>query len=328
MIPEAEFDRKTLQQVQNLTDSELLTRLDTLYKERGKHRLDKRTRGAWVSILRVLSELVDELPIQPRAVFYQVETRGQIPKTEQGVSKIQNILTKMRKDRVLSCSLISDGSREINELQTFDDVQNFLQIVGRSYRINPWLSQREAPIIGLEKEGLTGIFESVTHEYRVPLCALRGFSSIAFAEDIAQKMEYFLERGVHPVLCYFGDYDPSGECIPQALMNTLRETFGVTDFSFEQIALTPEQISEWNLPTRPLKKPKPGEQGDPRLKKWTGGEISVEIDVLKPGIIRELVRSAIVSHMDREVYNKSLTSERGDVRSISGLISKFSAGAA
>ena len=62
--------------------------------------------------------------------------------------------------------------------------------------------------------------------------------------------------------------------------------------SFERVAVTEEQIAEWNLQTRPTKK------SDTRSKKFKGA--SVELDAIPPAKLRELAAQIIERHVDRE----------------------------
>lgn len=64
-------------------------------------------------------------------------------------------------------------------------------------------------------------------------------------------------------------------------------TFG--SFSFKQLAVTPEQIADYQLPTRPTKKK------DTRSRGF--GDISVELDALPPDVLRSLVQDAIEEHL-------------------------------
>jgi hypothetical protein len=59
---------------------------------------------------------------------------------------------------------------------------------------------------------------------------------------------------------------------------------------FERLAVTEEQITSWDLPTRPTKRT------DTRAKGFTGG--SVEADAIAANALRELVHNAIVQHID------------------------------
>jgi hypothetical protein len=55
------------------------------------------------------------------------------------------------------------------------------------------------------------------------------------------------------------------------------------------LAVTEQQILDWNLPTRPTKK------SDSRAKNWTGD--SVELDAIEPNRLRQIVREAIERHI-------------------------------
>jgi hypothetical protein len=69
----------------------------------------------------------------------------------------------------------------------------------------------------------------------------------------------------------------------------LREYAPDSEIHFKKLAVTPQQIREWNLPTRPTKKT------DSRSKNWKGD--SVELDAIEPDILRQLVRDAIEQHI-------------------------------
>lgn len=61
------------------------------------------------------------------------------------------------------------------------------------------------------------------------------------------------------------------------------------EIHFERIAVEPDQIAEWNLPTRPTK------QSDSRAKAF--GDVSVELDAIEPQRLRDLVEAAINRHL-------------------------------
>ena len=63
---------------------------------------------------------------------------------------------------------------------------------------------------------------------------------------------------------------------------------------FERIAVNPDQIEAWNLPTRPTKKT------DTRSKSFKGE--SVELDAIPPDDLREMVRACIEQHIDDDVH--------------------------
>ncbi len=73
---------------------------------------------------------------------------------------------------------------------------------------------------------------------------------------------------------------------------------------FERIAVTPEQIIEMELPTRPTK------QSDTRAKTFVGD--SVEVDAIPSSTLRGLIRSAIEQWIDDELLSLTKIAERSE----------------
>jgi len=71
--------------------------------------------------------------------------------------------------------------------------------------------------------------------------------------------------------------------------------------TFARLAVTPEQIEDLSLPTRPTKRT------DTRTKNFTGG--SVEVDAIPAPILRRLVERAITQHIDDESYRLTRIAE-------------------
>lgn len=71
----------------------------------------------------------------------------------------------------------------------------------------------------------------------------------------------------------------------------LREFAPEAEIYFERIAVTPEQIAAWDLPTRPTK------QTDSRASAFDGE--SVEVDAIHPDRLRELVAECTERHIDQ-----------------------------
>ena len=93
--------------------------------------------------------------------------------------------------------------------------------------------------------------------------------------------------------------------IPRKVEFDLRTFAPETEIHFECVAVTPEQIVDWQLPTRPTKKT------DSRSKNFKGE--SVEVDAIEPEKLRELVRDCIQRHVDvdaLEVLEVAEESER------------------
>jgi len=103
----------------------------------------------------------------------------------------------------------------------------------------------------------------ITSAWDVELGIVRGYSSETFAEDIAAttKRTYVFQ---------LGDHDPSGVDAWRSFEARVRGFAPDADAVFERLAVTPEQIIEFNLPTRPTK------TTDTRARGFIGE--SVEVD--------------------------------------------------
>src|SRR5262249_31130720 len=136
----------------------------------------------------------------------------------------------------------------------------------------------------VEKDAIASIVVDEADRFGVPTFVCRGFASLSSLHNAAQDFRRMEKLGKLVVVAYVGDHDPSGICIDRKARETLAADFGV-DVDFDRIAVTPEQIERYDLPTRPTK------DGDTRARDWQGG--CVEVDAMPPAELRRLVQNAI-----------------------------------
>ena len=125
-----------------------------------------------------------------------------------------------------------------------------------------------------------------------------------------------MSRESRPIsILYFGDFDPSGEDIYRDIEERLTNDFQI-DASFKKVSLTTEDIERYKLPPNPTK------IGDTRTAKFVAkhGDVAVELDALRPDILREHVEAAILSKIDKKVWEKELEKEKRDKTQINSLI--------
>jgi hypothetical protein len=232
--------------------------------------------------------VIEHEPMTVRQVFYQATVRGIIEKTEHGYGKVQNLLADMRRDGELPYQWIADNTRWMRKPTTFSGPREALLETAKFYRKALWADADAYVEIWLEKDALAGVVVDVTEEYDVPLMVSRGYASLSFLHSAAENME---EQHRPCFIYHFGDYDPSGVNAAEKIDETLNELAPSAEISFERVAVTPEQIAAWNLPTRPTK------STDTRAKSWGGGSESVELDAIEPDMLRRLVRDTIEDHL-------------------------------
>ncbi len=235
---------------------------------------------------RIYEIVHDGRPMTVRQVFYQATVHGFIEKTEAGYQKVQTDLTIMRRAGYLPYDWLADNTRWQRRPKTFDSVSDALTETARLYRKSLWSHADCYVEVWLEKDALSGVVLPVTAAYDVPLMVARGYASLSFLHSAA---EHIADLDVPTFIYHLGDYDPSGVNAGEKIEETLRELAPNAEIYFERLAVTPEQIIEWNLPTRPTK------MTDTRAKRH--GDISVELDAIDPNMLRELVRKAIERHL-------------------------------
>lgn len=253
----------------------------------------RRTKAA-VAIIRgeIARVLADDNPMTVRQVFYQLVGRGVIEKTEEQYQNVVvRLLTAMRLEGELPFDWIVDTSRRRRITRTYDAVAEAIEDTARYYRKS---ALKESPAyieVWVEKEALSGLMWDVASDYDVPLLASKGMPSLTFLHDTAEAIRREWRWRRRPSFIYqFGDHDPTGALIPRSLEARLREFCPNADFTVERVALTPEQIVEHRLPTRPTKR-----EGNRHAKGFEGE--SVELDALPPRTLKSMVREVIGRHI-------------------------------
>ena len=233
--------------------------------------------------------LTVERPMTVRQIFYRAVSSRLVEKSEgEYKATICRLLGKLRRDGRVPYDWIADFTRWMRKPNSYAGLRSALEHTQRIYRRDLWQNQDAYVEVWLEKDALSGVVYDVTEVYDVPLMVTRGYASMSFLHSAAEAI---LAKGKPTYLYYFGDYDPSGVNIPVTVERTLRELAPGAEIYFKRAAVTPEQIRDFELPTRPTKKT------DSRSKNFEGE--SVEVDAIPPDSLRALVRECIEQHIDR-----------------------------
>jgi hypothetical protein len=252
-------------------------------------RRKRRTKAQMEQVTDAIIEVVEaDYPVTVRQVFYRLVSTGLIDKTEaEYKGTVNRLLTELRLAGVIPFGYIADNTRWMRKPRTFASVADALQQTARHYRRAVWHDLDEYIEVWLEKDALAGVLIEETDPYDVPLMVTRGYPSLSYLYEAAEAIASY-DRPTF--IYYFGDHDPSGVDIRRNVERRLREFAPDADITFIPVAVTPEQITEMRLPTRPTKRT------DTRSRDFIGE--SVEVDAIPPGQLRELVREVISYHVD------------------------------
>jgi hypothetical protein len=227
-------------------------------------------------------------PMTIRQVYYQASVHGIVAKTEKAYKTVIIAeLTNMRRAGIIPYDWITDNTRWPRKPRTYRTIADALADTAENYRKSLWADMDCYVEVWLEKDALAGVLLPVTATFDVPLMVSRGYASLSFLHNAAETIKGIAEP-TH--IYHLGDYDPSGVNAGEKIEETLREMAPDADITFMRLAVTPEQIEAWKLPTRRTK-PK-----DTRAKRF-GSKVSVELDAIEPNMLRRLVREAIERHM-------------------------------
>jgi hypothetical protein len=256
----------------------------------------RRSKAAITAIKTAITDvLAADNPMTVRQVFYQLVVRGVIEKTEAAYKVVVvRLLTEMRMADDIPFEWIVDESRRTRQTQTFDNITDALNDTAKFYRRSALRASDVYVEIWSEKEALSGIIWDVASEYDVPVVVSKGTPSLTQLWGSFQNILAASEADKPSYLYQFGDHDPSGCLIPQVIESRLTEFCDMYDCLFpptvERIALTPEQVRRYRLPTRPTKR-----VGNSHAKGFEGR--STELDALPPNVLRDLVRNCIERHI-------------------------------
>jgi hypothetical protein len=182
---------------------------------------------------------------------------------------------------------LADATRWQRRPRSYDSLTEAIESTARFYRRDALTRSSRYVEVWLEKEALAGVVVQATEKFDIPLMTARGFASLSFLHSSAETIRHELRP---TTIYHLGDYDPSGQQAARSIRDSLFEMSGRADLEFIQLAVLPEQIEEWELPSRPTKR-----EGNTHAKHWRGD--SVELDAIHPKVLKGMVAHALYQHI-------------------------------
>jgi hypothetical protein len=238
-----------------------------------------------------------------RGLFYHLVGCGLIEKNETEYKRtVVRLCTDMREAGELPWEWIADNTRWMRKSPSFTSLEECRERTARFYRRNLWRDQNCYVEVWCEKATLAGLIVGETDQWDVPLMCTSGFSSVGFLHSAAEAIT---NMACKTFIYYLGDYDPSGLKIWENTQTKLRQYMDFDDLiRFEKLAVTPEQIATYNLPTRPTKHSN-------HSTNWNGDD-SVELDAMPTDILVSLVSDAITRHINLRAYEVTKQAEESE----------------
>lgn len=282
-----------------------------------------------------------------RQVYYQLVKANIIPNQEKQYKRLSSVLSDARLMGRIDWTAIEDRVRKPHMPLEFDDLEHRLDVALDNYRLPRWADQPAYAELWVEKDALSGVLAPLAHEFHVPMMVNRGYSSqsamydagkrylqAAFGKDVpyvnlpdffnrdgdeeaAEKVRhardvFLLDKEKLPpskkelYLFYLGDHDPSGEDMVRDIQERLA-MYGC-DLVVKKLALTMDQVREYDPP------PNPAKMTDPRAGKYVDehGATSWEVDALPPDVMDQIIRAELEGIIDRKAMNTVMAKEEAD----------------
>lgn len=252
-----------------------------------------------------------------RQLYYQLVARDIIPNKLAEYGRLSRLLTDARMYGLIDWEFIEDRVRVRKMEGEWHDIPDLIDSALYSYRRERWNNQDYYIEVIVEKNALMGVLEPICNEYHVSIFPNVGYGSTTVIHELAQRMIQHENSGKKCILLYFGDHDPSGEDMVRDIQNRLDIFYASVEV--KKVALTMEQINEYNPP------PNPAKMTDPRANEYVDkhGSSSWELDALPPNVLVQLLRDSIEEYIDMDKYNAVKALEQVEKKKLRELAEKY-----
>lgn len=242
-----------------------------------------------------------------RQLYYQFVTRNFIANTEKSYKRLGEIVGEARMNGDIDWDAIEDRGRSLRRNQHWESPAEIIQNSAWGYMRDRWAGQPRIVEVWVEKEALLGVFSRICHKLDVPVFACKGYTSLSEMKVAGDRIsERYQLEGQDTVILHFGDHDPSGIDMTRDIEDRLNIfTFHTGIVTVDRLALTMDQVAEWNPP------PNPAKVSDSRYDGYMSrfGTSSWELDALKPDILSDLVEAEVDNYRDQDLWDEVIERE-------------------
>jgi hypothetical protein len=239
---------------------------------------------------RQVLELVREheragaVPTSGRFLFYELVQRGILSKQKQGAQRpdqpLSAALMHLRRVGLIPWDWIADETRSLDDYTGWSSIAAAATSMAKTARLDPW--DGAAPLILTESRSLSGVLRDLVREYAVKIAATNGQVGGFLYTDIIPELS------PDDAVLYIGDHDWQGHQIETNTRSVLEREVG--DLDWHRIALTEEQVEQYDLGRLRISKP------DKRYKPVRYHD-AIETEALSQSVIVDIVRSALEARL-------------------------------
>ena len=277
-----------------------------------------KTRALLDQVQEVLDDYRQYWPLTCRQIFYRMVGAQGYDKTEGAYERLCNHLANARRGRLIPFRAIRDDGVTTYNHSHFEDRDAFLRRMRRmaqTYTRDKLAGQELHIEVWCEAAGMLPQLDDVAEPFSVRVYSSGGFDSLTAKKDLADRI---CRKGKPTIILHLGDFDPSGESIFDSVAQDVAafveadRPHGLVTVEFHRVALTRDQVREYDLPTAPPK------ATDTRSKGWDGG--TCQLEALPPDVIAGILEKQIERHLDPDQLASDWEQEAADREEITRLL--------
>jgi hypothetical protein len=199
----------------------------------------------------------------------------------------------------------------VERAKTWDDPDSIIRIAVKNYRRDNWQDQPTIVEVWSEKGTVQGVLKPVLDELGVAFRVMKGFGSFTRVKEAAVDSNGDLARNQQTVALYVGDWDPSGMYMSEFDLPTRLARYG-GQVQLKRIAIL--KADHARLPHFGARTKAADARYRWFIEKY--GRRCWELDAMDPNALRNRVRKAIESYIDRTSWNRAIEIEAVEVESM------------
>lgn len=245
-------------------------------------------------VQEVLAQYREHWPLTIRQIFYRLVGVYGYAKMEQAYDRLIDYMGRARRSKMIAMEVIRDDGTTRQNGKGWYDQAHFIRSVtamAKRYERDKQARQATRVMILVEAAGMLPQIVKAVGSYGLPVLSSSGFDSLTMKYELAQDI---IDDERPTVVLHIGDLDPSGVCIFDSIEADVMAFVGSDQrLRFKRIALTPEQVVLYDLPTSP---PKATD------KRGEGITETCQAEALPPDTLAQIVKAAVQEYIDDGQY--------------------------
>ncbi|HEV7299235.1 MAG TPA: ParB/RepB/Spo0J family partition protein [Tepidisphaeraceae bacterium] len=290
--------------------------------EKVRSEISKALHPFLIACMRVIDQNRDFWPLSVRQIHYRLlgenaplkhasKPGSTYVNDRKSYQALSDLLTRGRLVGRIPWHTISDETRDFEGWPVHQAIGPYItsqmdRLFTTYWRDRLQSQPHHVEVIG-EKNTVKTIVSSVCREYTVPYSIGRGYCSIPPRYEMAQR---FRRSGKDRlIVLILSDLDPDGSEIAQSFARSMRDDFNIANIEPIKVALTPEQIDQYDLPPKMVAKPTSSNYA-----KFVAahGQHVFELEALEASQLQDVLRDAINRVLDIDLYNREVEAEARD----------------